>query len=242
VVLACLVLGGAASPDEPQPRPNAKGWLDRHAEKLREIHQGPVEMVFLGDSITEELEAAPPRWGDVPAVWRHFYGCRHAVNLGFAGDTTANLLWRIENGEVEGIQPKLAVVMIGTNNIRPAIESSVEGTAGGILAVIGALHQRLPGTRILLLGIPPSTRSAVVEDKRAQINATLASHDWHGENTTFLSVDTALETDGGTDSSLFIGAPGKPMVHPNAAGWQRLATLIEPAVERLAGEGPCTGE
>jgi lysophospholipase L1-like esterase len=234
-----LLLGGAASPDQPAARLQAPGWSGRHQDKLTEIRRGPVDLIFLGDSITEELEKNKPEWGDLTGVWRRHYGCHHAVNLGFSGDTTSNVLWRIENGEVDGIRPRLAILMIGTNNIRPRIESSAEGTTQGIIAVVTELHRRLPTSMILLLGIPPSGRAKAVEDERAKINANLASHSWAGLNTTFLNIDSALENGGQVDPSLYRGAPGKPVVHLNADGWQRLADLIEPTVERLSGLPGC---
>ena len=82
--------------------------------------------------------------------WQRFYGDRHAINLGFKGDTTASLLWRIQNGEVAGIAPKAAVVLIGANNLG-RVHWSAEDTVTGINTIIAELHKRLPTIRILLL-------------------------------------------------------------------------------------------
>ena len=243
--LRYLVMGAvwpvltAAAPWLPAPRPHAPGWMARHEQKLAELKQGPVDLVFLGDSIIEELETTSVARGDINAVWRQFYGCRHAVNLGFRGDTTANLLWRIDNGELDGIRPKLAVIMIGTNNIRPAIESTAEDTAHAILAVVADVHTRLPATHILLLGIPPSSRAAATEQERAQVNASLAARDLADQNAEFLQVDQVLAPGGVLDRSLYVVPPGSSgLVHPNALGWQKLANTIEPSIAHLLGEQP----
>jgi len=229
------VLAAAADPSAPAPRPNKPGWMERHQQKLDQLRQGPVDLLFIGDSITEELDSTKPALRDINAVWRHFYACRHAVNLGFSGDTTSNVLWRIENGETDGISPKLAVLMIGTNNIRPRIQSSAQETQQGISAVVAELHRRLPHTHILLLGIPPSGRAAATEQERTEVNAALAARDWRAENTTFLSTDRVFAPDGTLNQSLFRPGP-RGAVHPNAQGWQNLAQTIEPTVERLMGD------
>jgi lysophospholipase L1-like esterase len=229
------VLAAAADPSAPAPRPNKPGWMERHQQKLDELRQGPVDLLFIGDSITEELDSSKPALRDINAVWQRFYGCRHAVNLGFSGDTTSNVLWRIENGETDGIRPRLAVLMIGTNNIRPRIQSSAQETEQGISAVVAELHRRLPGTQILLLGIPPSGRAAATEQERAEVNAALAARDWRNENASFLSTDRVFAPGGTLNESLYRPGP-RGAVHPNAEGWQDLAQTIEPTIERLMGE------
>src|ERR1700723_660398 len=98
----------------PIARTDLPWWRQRHEAKLHELAQAKPELIFLGDSITQDWErSGPPEWQDFAPVWRRFYGDRHAVNLGFKGDTTASLIWRIRNGEVANISPKAAVVLIG---------------------------------------------------------------------------------------------------------------------------------
>ena len=238
---ACLALA-AAAPDEPIARSRLPAWTQRHEQKLAEIHQHQVDMIFLGDSITAELENTMPFAGDLNGVWKRFYACRNAVNLGFNGDTTNMVLWRIENGEVDGIDPKLAVLMIGTNNIRPKIQSTADGTVASIAALIAELHRRLPRTRILLLSIPPNNRTGATETERQQVNAALAARDWSGLNVTFQSIEPVLERGGAVDLSLFRPTrTGENMVHPNDHGWQKMAEAIEPTIERLLGEARHTG-
>ena len=92
------------------PVPRDGNWMKRHDSFNERVKKGNVDLIFIGDSITQGWEGAGKK------VWEEFYGKRNAVNLGIGGDRTQHVLWRLENGNIEGIQPKLAVLMIGTNN------------------------------------------------------------------------------------------------------------------------------
>ena len=134
-------------------------WRVRHEAKLKELARVHPELIFLGNSITQDWErSGPADWQDFAPIWNRFYGDRNAVNLGFTGDTTASLLWRIRNGEVAGIAPKVAVVLIGANNLG-RVHWSAELTVAGIDAIVDELRHRLPETKILLLSVLPSERS-----------------------------------------------------------------------------------
>ena len=102
----------------PISRMDLKWWRERHQAKLAELRRVRPNLIFLGDSITQDWEDdGPEPWRDFVPEWRRFYGDRNAVNLGFKGDTTASLLWRIRNGEVDDIAPRAAVILIGANNL-----------------------------------------------------------------------------------------------------------------------------
>ena len=131
--------------------------------------------MFYGDSITQDYElSGPPEWRDFAPVWQRFYGDRHAVNLGFTGDATSHLLWRIENGEARGIDPKVAVILIGANNFG-RLHWSAEDSAAGIDAIVTQLRHRLPHTRLVLLGVLPADRSAWATETTTAINQLLAA-------------------------------------------------------------------
>jgi lysophospholipase L1-like esterase len=136
----------------PAPQ-TASWWSARHARAVARIQQGPVDLLFIGDSITQGWEE------DGRRVWDTFYGRRRAVNLGFNSDQTDNVLWRLQHGEIDGIAPKLAIVMIGTNNTTVR-EDPPEQTAAGIHAILTTLRTRLPQTKILLLAVFPRGASA----------------------------------------------------------------------------------
>ncbi|MDF0644730.1 MAG: GDSL-type esterase/lipase family protein [Nitrospira sp.] len=147
------------------PAPQAESWwTTRHEHVLARIRQGNVGLLFIGDSITQGW-ASKGR-----SVWDEYYERRRAVNLGFAGDRTEHVLWRLDHGEIEGITPKLIVLMIGTNNSGHRHDPPAE-TAAGIEAILRTLLMGLPGTKILLLGIFP--RGASGADHLRQLNAAI---------------------------------------------------------------------
>ena len=141
-------------------------WKARFYAKQAELRRGPVDLLWLGDFITQDWELnGPPPWRDFAPIWQRFYGGRHAVNLGFIGDCTCHLLWRIMHGEVEGIRPKAAVMLIGANNFG-ATHWGAADTVQGIDAILAVLRARQPQMQVLLLGVLPSIRSAGSASRR----------------------------------------------------------------------------
>ena len=139
----------------PISRMDLPWWKARHEAVLHRLQQGPVDLLWIGDSITQNWEkTGPAPQQDYQPVWQHFYGNRKAVNLGFKGDTTASLLWRLRNGEVAGIAPKAAIILIGANNLGH-VHWGAEDTVAGIAAIVAELHQRLPTTKLLLISVLP---------------------------------------------------------------------------------------
>jgi lysophospholipase L1-like esterase len=215
-------------------------WRERHAAKLAEIRRGPVDLVFLGDSITQNYEkSGPPAWQDFRPVWERFYGDRNSVNLGFVGDATSHLLWRIENGEIAGIAPKVAVILIGANNLG-RLHWPAEDDVAGIQAVVAETRRRLPRTQILLLGILPSERSDWVTQTTQEVNVALAKRyaDAGEAGVTFLNIGGVFDRGGTFDRSLFYDpllTPPEPALHPTAEGQAHMAAAIEPSLAKLMG-------
>jgi lysophospholipase L1-like esterase len=225
----------------PIARTDLAWWRTRHEAKLRELAQAKPELIFLGDSITQDWEhSGPPEWRDFAAAWQRFYGDRHAVNLGFDGDTTASLLWRIRNGEVSGIAPKAAVVLIGANNIGKP-HWSAEDTVTGIGAIIDELHHRLPATKILLLAVLPSERSAWISETTEQINRMLAARYKDDPSVSFLDLTALFMRNGTLNRELFLDGrltPPDPLLHPSAQGQTLMAKAMEPILVNLLGDRP----
>ncbi len=216
-------------------------WKHRFEEKQHRLHDGPVNLVFYGDSITQDWERkGPPTWADFAPVWQRFYGDRAAVNLGFNGDTTASLLWRIGHGEATGIAPKAAVILIGANDMgRP--HWSADDTVAGIAAIIDELHSRLPATKLLLLSVLPSDRSAWVTETTHTVNRDLAARYGAGRvpGVTFLDVTGVFVRDGRPDRAAFLDpllTPPEPPLHPTAQAQARLAAAMEPVLSALLGD------
>jgi lysophospholipase L1-like esterase len=225
----------------PIARTDLTWWRQRHEAKLHELAQAKPELIFLGDSITQDWEhAGPPAWQDFAPVWQRFYGDRHAINLGFTGDTTASLLWRIRNGEVSGIAPKAAVVLIGANNLG-RVHWSAEDTVAGIDAIITELHKRLPATKILLLGVLPSERSAWITETTGQINTMLAARYKDDPSVSFLDLTALFMRNGVLNRGLFLDpnlTPPDPPLHPSAQGQALMAGAMEPVLANMLGDRP----
>jgi lysophospholipase L1-like esterase len=225
----------------PIARTDLPWWRQRHEAKMRELAQAKPELIFLGDSITADWEhAGPPEWQDFAPAWQRFYGDRHAVNLGFKGDTTASLLWRIRNGEVAGIAPKAAVVLIGANNLGK-VHWSAEDTVTGIDTIITELHKRLPTTKILLLGVLPSERSPWITETTGQVNRMLADRYKGDASVSFLDLTALFMRNGVLNRSLFLDpllTPPDPPLHPSPQGQALMAKAMEPMLVNMLGDRP----
>jgi lysophospholipase L1-like esterase len=208
------------------PAPRNDAWWTQRQEQLNarvKQGQGHVDLIFIGDSITHG-------WEGVGDIWKEFYGKRNAVNLGIGGDQTQHVLWRLDNGNIDGIKPKLAVIMIGTNN---AGGNKPEEIAEGIKAIVGRLRTKLPETKVLVLGIFP--RGPDDQNDRRQVNmktneivAKLADD----KAVFYLDIGQKFLKDDGT-----LGKDIMPdLLHPNAKGYEIWAEAIEPTVAKLMGE------
>ena len=225
----------------PISRMDLPWWRERHEAKLRELTRAHPDLLFLGDSITQNWEkSGPPAWTDFAPVWQHYYGDRNAINLGFKGDTTASLLWRIRNGEVAGITPKAAVILIGANNLG-RVHWSAADTVAGIEAIVAELHHRLPGTKLLLLGVLPSDRSPWVTETTRAINRMLAARFSAQSGVTYMDVGSLFLKNGVLDRSLFTDphlTPPDPPLHPSAPAQAMMARAIEPTLSKMLGDRP----
>lgn len=197
--------------------------MERHERAVARIRQGHVDLLFIGDSITQGWEE------DGRQVWNAFYQRRHAANLGYNGDQTDNVLWRLQNGELDGITPKLAVVMIGTNNATMR-EDPPEYTAAGIQAILTTLRTHLPGTRILLLAIFPRglTNDDPLRRLNESVNARLPALA-DQRQVFFLNINQRfLDADGHLSAEIMPDA-----LHPNERGYHLWAEGIEDMVTQL---------
>jgi lysophospholipase L1-like esterase len=225
----------------PISRTDLPWWRARHEAKLKELARAKPDLIFLGDSITQNWErSGPPEWQDFAPEWRRFYGDRNAVNLGFTGDTTASLLWRIRNGEVDHIAPKAAVILIGANNLGK-VHWSAEETVAGIDAIVGELRRRLPETKILLLAVLPSERSAWATETTAQINQMLAAKYRGSTSVSYLDLGAMFMRKGALNRDLYYDpklTPPDPPLHPTAQGMAMMSKAMEPLLATMLNDRP----
>lgn len=217
----------AVTPVPQSPKQN-KGWMSRHERKLEEARKNAdkIQMVFIGDSITWLWEVR----GKTP--WKKYYAPRGALNLGFDGDKTQNVIWRLQHGEVDGLtHVKLVVLMIGTNNTGIDGDKAVN-TAAGIKVILDELRTRLPQAKVLLLAIFP--RGAKPTDKKRvrneEVNKIIAGYA-DGEHIFFKDIGGVFLEKDGTMSKKMSG----DLLHPEMHGYRFWAQAMEPTVKELMG-------
>lgn len=208
------------------PVPQPGDWWQKRNDKINNrAQQGDAKLIFIGDSITQG-------WGgdDGMEIWDKFYGSRKAMNAGISGDRTQHVLWRLDNGNLDGIKPKLAVVMIGTNN---SGSDTPEDIAAGVTAITERIREKLPDTKILLLGIFP--RGEGPDDDRRKVNTAankIISTLNDGKSIFYTDIsDKFLGDDGSLSREIM-----PDLLHLNKRGYEIWAESIEPKVAELLGE------
>ena len=221
--------GGRGGPALPANQPAARDD-NRHRAFLEIAQRGNIELLFVGDSITDWF-SNPRSQAQAPAagldVWNKYFGDFKPANFGIAGDTTQGVLWRMQNGELEGFKAKLIVLMLGTNNIN---RNPVDEIVDGDRLIIEEFKKRQPQAKVLVLGIFPrnadpanSLRATIKE-----INAGLAKLA-DGKQVSYMDIGDKFLTPDGTLSTEVM-ADG---LHPTAKGYQIWADAIIDKVRLL---------
>lgn len=146
-----LALSVAEGQDQPgaKPAPKDEKWVKRHEGFVAEAKAKPdCGLLFLGDSITDA-------WRGKKKIFEEAFGAYKPLNFGVSGDRTQHVLWRIQNGEIDGLKPKAAILMIGTNNIGQSNPEPAASAVAGIQAIVAHLKKSTPDTKILLLAVFP---------------------------------------------------------------------------------------
>ena len=214
----------------PTPK-NIKWWQDTQKVINKEVAENKVDLLFVGDSITHWFRKMP--WHNEKTcglqVWKDYYAKRNAVNTGIMGDKTQHVLWRLKNGNLKGIKPKLAVIMIGTNNVMQ--QETPQQTADGIRAIIEYIRKKSPKTKMLLLGIFPRAKESnhkhrIQNDK---VNEIIKDFDKLYPSLSYLDIGKAfLNSDGSVNKELM-----PDYLHPNAKGYKVWAEVMEPTIKKL---------
>jgi beta-glucosidase len=212
--------------DEPAtstPASRADDWWQQRQQKINDrASQGDVDLIFIGDSITQGWEGDGGR-----EIWDKFYGKRKAMNAGIGGDRTQHVLWRLEHGNIDGIKPKLAVVMIGTNN---AGTDEPDDIAAGITAIIEKLRAKLPDTKILLLGIFPRGENNDDAKRKSNVATNKIIESLDDEKSVFyLDISEKFLGDDGTLARQIM----PDLLHLSKQGYEIWAEAIEPKVAEL---------
>ena len=217
----------------PIPKTGSAVFFKKHDSFLERGKSGPIGVLFLGDSITEG-------WNNAPHIWEKYYGKYQPANFGISGDQTQHVIWRIENGELDGLTPKVVVLMIGTNNSAGHTGAQI---AAAVKKIVEMIRARIPGTKVLLLAIFPRdarrnpdgqiTEAATADAAKRvaandRANALIAKLD-DGANVRFLNINAA-----------FLGRDGRipwtimpDQLHPTAAGYQLWAEAMQPLLDEM---------
>jgi len=204
----------------PDGKPNA-GFIKSHENFVAIAKKGGTDLLFLGDSFTAG-------WGRQKEIWDKAFGAYQPANFGISGDRTQHVLWRIQNGELDGIKPKVAVLMIGTNNASP---DPAEGTAKGITKIVETIRAKSPTTKILLLAVFPRGEKPTPNphrDKLKQVNATIAKLD-DGKHVFFLDIGAKFLQPGDVLTKEIM----PDALHPNEKGYQLWAEAITSKLDEM---------
>jgi lysophospholipase L1-like esterase len=199
------------------------GFAASHERFVKIAQEGKAQLVFLGDSITAG-------WGSKKDIWDKAFGQYTPANFGIGGDRTQHVLWRIQNGELDGIKPKAAVLMIGTNNVAT---DTAEGIAKGITVIVETIRAKQPQAKILLLAVfprgdRPTGKLGAANEKLKQVNAIIAKLD-DGKNIHFLDIGSKFpQPDGALTKEVM-----PDFLHLSAAGYQIWADAISPKLAEL---------
>jgi lysophospholipase L1-like esterase len=234
VLLAASVFGQTNKTTEVNPCVVPAARTDERAtnrllalkERIKES-QGNADVIFIGDSITQGWE------GSGKEVWAKYYAPRRAINLGIGSDRTQHALWRLDHGNLEGLHPKAAVLLIGVNNL-PDETNTPRMVLEGVTAVVRKLREKLPETKILLLGIFPFRENFDIQRaKGLQVNQALRKLE-DGKWIHFLDFGHIfIEPDGSIAKSMM-----PDFVHLTPNGYRLWAEAMEPKLAELLGERP----
>jgi len=237
IVLCSVVLSGCAtfqaadvvkthSAVTPVPVERNK-WVERHESFNARAQQGDVDLIFIGDSITHGWEH------NGKEVWDKYYGDRKAMNLGISGDRTQHVIWRLQNGNIDGISPKAAVLMIGTNN-SGGNGNPPEEIADGITAIVNLLREKLPETKVLILAIFPRGDTPCARRDRVAQASEMVRGLADGKMVHYMDIGKHFVHADGTITKDIM----PDYLHLTPLGYKIWAIAIESKLRELLGEKP----
>jgi|SRR5579872_1199410 len=215
----------------PTPRPNYARFEQMHESFLKRASEGPIDLLFLGDSITQY-------WSNAPDVWKEHYARYNPANFGISGDHTENVLWRIDHGELDHISPRVLVLLIGTNDTGTNITDEI---IAGNRKLVAEIREKLPKTKILLLGIFPRGRYTPIGGKPGEtfessvkkmkmiraVNADMATLD-NGDTIRYLDLTDKFMVDGKIPLDVM-----PDQLHPGPKGYQIWADGMQPLLDEM---------
>jgi lysophospholipase L1-like esterase len=219
----------------PQPYTDANS-AQAHQDLLDKRGKGRIDLYFLGDSITRRWGAAEPPYRALLEHWQRSFHGWNAANFGWGGDTTRNILWRLDNDELTGVNPRVIVLMAGTNNVAEGTrgvdaDAHAADIARGIEAILRRCQQLAPRARIVLMGITPRNDDMAYMPVIERVNARLAQLA-DGQRVRFIDLRDRLA---GADGVLLPGMTDPDRLHLALPGYEQWAGALRPVLTEWLG-------
>jgi len=219
--------------DQPAPRTDPNS-MTAHRQLLEKAKNGRIDIYFAGDSITR-------RWGatDYPEfleLWKKSFFGWNAANFAWGGDCTQHILWRLQNGELDGVHPRVIVLQAGTNNIGYRVgageaQAQAEEIARGLAAILKVMREKAPGATVILTGIFPRNDNMAALPVIDRVNRKLAAMA-DGDRVRFLDINRKLADENGV---LFEGMTAPDRLHLDLKGYQVWADALRPILREILG-------
>src|SRR5262245_11912386 len=221
--------------DQPVPRTDQNSMV-AHEQLLGKARHGHIKIYFLGDSITRRWGTSDEQYKHFLANWRQNFFGWDAADFGWGGDTTQNILWRLNNGELDNVEPKVIVLLAGTNNVgnkspQGNDDPRVDDITRGIKAVLDVCRQKAPKATIVLMAIFPHNDNTAVVPIINQINERIARFA-DGRKIRFLNINDKLAD---KDGKLFEGMTVPDKLHLDVKAYQVWADALKPVFIELLG-------
>jgi lysophospholipase L1-like esterase len=234
-VVAHTITEQSPAGDQPIPRSDQNSQI-AHTELLEKARKAGIDVYFAGDSITRRWGTSDEQYRKFLENWRQNFFGWNAADFGWGGDTVQNILWRLNNGELDNVNPRIIVLLAGTNNVgnrspEGANDSRVENITRGIKAILAVCRQKAPNTTIVLMGITPRNDNMAVMTIINQVNQNIAKFA-DGKKIRFLNINDKLAD---KDGKLFEGMANRDGLHLDVKGYQVWADSLKPIFTELLG-------
>ncbi len=223
---------------QPVPRSDANSKT-AHEQLLAKAKSGRIDLYFVGDSITRRWGSSDTQYSAMLANWRANFHGWNAGNFGWGADSVQNILWRLTNGELDGVNPKVIVLLAGTNNLRPGRagaddDRQIDEVVGGIRAILTAFREKAPGASVIVMGVLPRNErggnNALIPTIR-RINTRLAALA-DGDKIRFLDIgDRLADASGKLKEGVTVDG-----LHLSVKGYQIWADALKPLLEKRLGQ------
>ena len=236
ILLCCVFALGlqqSVPPDQPVPRTDQNSLI-AHADLQKKAGQGRIDVYFEGDSITRRWDAT--EYPKLMENWnKNFFGW-NAADFGWGADTVRNILWRLNDGELDGVHPKVIVLLAGTNDIGYRLppegdNAKVREITDGIEAILKVMRAKSPDAVIILMGIFPRNDNMAAIPTIRKINLNLSKLA-DGKQIRYLNINDKLAD---ADGVLYEGMMNPDKLHPAIKGYQVWADALKPIFHELLG-------